>query len=71
MGEPALFNMQRSRRCNICGSRLAAKKGHGFVVDNGKMIVCSDYKRHQRIRKGITFNYGQEIESQETEAAEA
>lgn len=63
--------MLKTRRCDICKSRLSAKKGHGFVVDNGRMIVCSDYKRHNRIRKGLKYYYGQEEQDKETQAAEA
>ena len=30
-------------------SPLAGHKGHGFVTSSG--VICSDYKRHQRLRK--------------------
>lgn len=59
--------MLKNRRCDICKSRLAGKKGHGFVVDNGRMIVCSDYRRHNRIRKGLKFNYGEDYDKKEDE----
>ena len=57
--------MMRTRRCDICKTRLAAKKGHGFVVNNGKAVVCGDYKRHNRIKAGRKYYYGQEAEVQE------
>lgn len=41
--------MNYSRRCNICSSPLFGRKGHGFVTDSG--VICSDYKRHQRVKK--------------------
>lgn len=62
--------MLKTRRCNICGTRLAAKKGHGFVVDNGKSVICGDYKRHKRIKRGLMFNYGEEEAEATTEAQE-
>lgn len=54
-----------ARVCDICGCKLPGKLGHGFVVDNGRMIVCSDYKRHNRIKKGQTYYYGQDFEPSE------
>lgn len=41
--------MNYSRRCSICFSPLQGRKGHGFVTSSG--VICSDYKRHQRIKK--------------------
>lgn len=41
--------MNFRRRCNICGSPLAGKKGHGFVTDSG--VICANIKYHQRLRK--------------------
>jgi len=60
--------MNKYRRCDICKTRLAGKKGHGFVVNNGKSLVCGDYRRHNRIKQGRKFYYGNEEEAEATEA---
>jgi hypothetical protein len=57
--------MLRTRRCDICKTRLAAKKGHGFVVNNGNSIICGDYRRHNRIKAGRKYYYGGEEENKE------
>lgn len=62
--------MQRSRRCSICKTRLAAKKGHGFVVNNGQSVVCSDYRRHNRLKAGRKYYYGSEEEKEGQEVLE-
>ncbi len=48
----------RSRYCLICGGPLPGKKRHGFVSQDGKGLVCTDWKmpdgkltRHQIIRR--------------------
>jgi len=62
--------MLKGRRCFICGTRLAGKKGHGFVVENGKAVICADYKRHKRIKRGTAFSYGEEEAQASAEAQE-
>jgi ribosome-binding protein aMBF1 (putative translation factor) len=63
--------MNKIRVCEICGTRLAGKKGHGFVINNGKTIVCGDYRRHERIKNKRKYNYGEEAkEAAERKAAQ-
>jgi hypothetical protein len=45
------------RVCDICGTKLAGKKGHGFVINNGRTLVCGDYRRHERLKHKRKFNY--------------
>jgi len=68
--ESARFPMLKTRRCTVCGTRLAGKKGHGFVVENGKAVVCADYRRHKRIKRGLNFSYGEEEAETTAEAQE-
>jgi len=28
------------RVCDVCGTKLPGKKGHGFVSDDGKRVLC-------------------------------
>jgi len=46
---------------------LSGKKGHGFVVNNGKMVVCSDYRRHNRLKAGKKYYYGEEAQEEAEE----
>ena len=41
--------MNFRRRCSICFSPLFGRKGHGFVTPSG--VICSDFKRHQRLKR--------------------
>ena len=41
--------MNFRRRCSICASPLAGRKGHGFVTQSG--VICGDYRRHMRIKR--------------------
>lgn len=41
--------MNYERRCNICSTPLPGRKGHGFVTSSG--VICSDFKRHERLRR--------------------
>ena len=41
--------MNFRRRCSICGSPLAGKKGHGFVTTSG--VICANIKYHERLRR--------------------
>lgn len=58
--------MLKTRRCHICKNRLAGKKGHGFVINNGRTLICGDYKRHNRLKYNKKWTYG----SDEQEASE-
>ncbi len=60
--------MLRTRRCFICKTRLSGKKGHGFVSADGKTVICGDFRRHRRLKKGHRYEYGKETETQEAEA---
>jgi len=42
------------------------------VVENGTAVICSDYKRHARIKRGLKLDYGEENqeEGQEVELLE-
>ena len=63
--------MAKGRICNICKTPLPGKKGHGFVVDGGRSVICGDYRRHNRIKQGRKFSYGYEEASAEASEAEA
>ena len=41
--------MNYNRRCSICSSPLAGRKGHGFVTASG--AICGNIKRHERISR--------------------
>jgi len=59
--------MLRSRRCFICKTKLAGKKGHGFVANNGKTVICGDYRRHSRMKAGRKYYYGEETQKESEE----
>lgn len=50
----------KRRICDICESPLMGKKRHGFVVGGGRMVVCGDYRRHERMKHKRKFKYGEE-----------
>lgn len=62
--------MLKTRKCDICKTRLAAKKGHGFVVNNGKSVICGDYRRHNRIKSGRKYYYGEETKEENKKGQE-
>ncbi len=62
--------MLKTRRCDLCKTPLAGKKGHGFVTNNGRTLICGDYKRHNRMKSGRKWSYGYDEETK-TEEAEA
>lgn len=41
--------MNYKRRCSICSSPLAGKKGHGFVTSSG--VICGNIKYHEKLRR--------------------
>lgn len=41
--------MNFKRRCAICESPLAGRKGHGFVTSSG--VICGNIKYHQKLRR--------------------
>lgn len=41
--------LNHRRRCNICGSPLLGRKGHGFVTDSG--VICANIRYHEKLRR--------------------
>lgn len=41
--------LNHRRTCNICGSPLPGKKGHGFVTPAG--VICSNFRYHDKLKR--------------------
>lgn len=41
--------LNHKRTCNICGSPLMGRRGHGFVTSSG--VICGNFRYHDRLKR--------------------